>query len=90
MQEIYGRVGCGSTPNCNKELWHVVVWASCYFIWNNRNDRVFSTKLCGGNKIFQEIQMRTFEWVTRRSKKGTLQWDMWVLNPNKCQFSVST
>lgn len=76
--------------NRNKELWQVVVWISCYFIWKNRNEMVFSTKKVGANAIFLEVQNKAFEWASRRSKKGEINWDNWLSDPCYCRFIKHT
>lgn len=63
-----GGVTITITNNANTELWKVVVWCGV-------------TSVMG---IVQEIQTKTFEWVSRRSSKGGLNWNLWMANPIDC------
>nr|GFD00867.1 squalene synthase [Tanacetum cinerariifolium] len=52
---------------------HVEIAARCKRgILGERNSKVFKGKLESSSMIFQDIQLKTFEWVSRRSNKGRL------------------
>ncbi|GJX96216.1 RNA-directed DNA polymerase, eukaryota, reverse transcriptase zinc-binding domain protein [Tanacetum coccineum] len=42
-------------------LWEVVVLVAAYYIWKSRNLRVFKAKNESSSKVFQNIQIKTFE-----------------------------
>ncbi|GKE99018.1 hypothetical protein Tco_0022369, partial [Tanacetum coccineum] len=42
--------------------------------WQFRNERVFKAKVHSANKIFQEIQLKCYEWISRRAKRGAVPW----------------
>ncbi|GJW06909.1 hypothetical protein Tco_1569332 [Tanacetum coccineum] len=50
-------------------MWQAVLWISGYFIWKERNMRVFKGKASSLNKIVQDIQLKSFEWISRRVGK---------------------
>ncbi|GJR89688.1 hypothetical protein Tco_0213699 [Tanacetum coccineum] len=50
-------------------VWQAVIWSTSYFIWKERNARVFGNKISSTNKIVQDIQLRSYEWIVRRSNK---------------------
>ncbi|XP_071727164.1 uncharacterized protein [Rutidosis leptorrhynchoides] len=51
-------------------IWQAIVWVTSYYIWKNRNDHVFNkTRLCNA-KIVSDIQLKFFEWISSRLKKG--------------------
>ncbi|XP_071729019.1 uncharacterized protein [Rutidosis leptorrhynchoides] len=58
-----------------------VEWVSGYLIWKNRNQTIFRGKKGNGPMILNEIQVRSFEWISKRSRKTTLDWNQWLLNP---------
>ena len=61
-------------------------WTSGYYIWKERNDRVFKGKVSSTNKIVQDIQLKSYEWIVRRStKKIDLEWQQWLFDPGKCR-----
>ncbi|GKB43247.1 hypothetical protein Tco_0888189 [Tanacetum coccineum] len=65
-------------------LWQAVLWTSGYFIWKERNNRVFKAKVSTVNKIVQDIQLNSFDWIARRSKKNLIDWQQWLRDPEKC------
>ncbi|GJV82850.1 hypothetical protein Tco_1522748 [Tanacetum coccineum] len=76
--------GDGVVSSRNSVLWQAVVWTTGYFIWRNRNYRVFGKKVESHVKLFQEIQLRSYEWIIKRSKKYKLRWSQWVVDPGSC------
>nr|GFA15887.1 putative ribonuclease H protein At1g65750 family [Tanacetum cinerariifolium] len=67
-------VSCGNVviPIHSRLLWHAVIWSTRIFIWKERNNRVFKGKIPSVNKIVQEIQLKSFDWIVRRSIKSLL------------------
>ncbi|GKC30145.1 hypothetical protein Tco_1037439 [Tanacetum coccineum] len=65
-------------------LWHAVLLVAVYFIWKSRNMKVFKGKTKNGAKLFKDIQLKAFEWISRRSKRWNLQWENWIERPYKC------
>lgn len=84
IRDIFSLNGGVNLPNHSRLLWQAVLWSSGYFIWKERNSRVFKAKVSSVNKIVQEIQLKSFEWITRRSKKKLIDWQMWLQDPGKC------
>ena len=79
--------GFSSMSKSSKMLWSVVLWVISNFIWKNRNMHVFKGKSEHVDKLLQEIQVKCFEWVSRRSKNGELRWQEWVQRPRECTLS---
>ncbi|GJS57699.1 reverse transcriptase domain, reverse transcriptase zinc-binding domain protein [Tanacetum coccineum] len=71
-------------PNNSRLLWKAVLCTSGYFIWKERNNRVFKAKVSSVNKIVQDIQLKNFDWISRRSKKSIIDWQQWLRDPGKC------
>ncbi|GJS87020.1 reverse transcriptase domain-containing protein [Tanacetum coccineum] len=71
-----------------KKLWNAVIAETAYFIWKNRNVRVFKGKGKRITSIFKEIQLRSFEWSFRRSKKYVFRWEQWLERPSMCGMST--
>ncbi|GJW89767.1 reverse transcriptase domain, reverse transcriptase zinc-binding domain protein [Tanacetum coccineum] len=47
-----------------------------------RNARVLGNKVSSGNKILQDIQLKSYEWIVRRSKKyKAIDWQQWLRDP---------
>ncbi|GKB48671.1 RNA-directed DNA polymerase, eukaryota, reverse transcriptase zinc-binding domain protein [Tanacetum coccineum] len=55
-----------------KKLWQSVVWTSGYYIWKNRNCRVFGKNVETAANLFHEIRLRAYEWIVRSSNKYKL------------------
>ncbi|GKB86160.1 RNA-directed DNA polymerase, eukaryota, reverse transcriptase zinc-binding domain protein [Tanacetum coccineum] len=68
-------------------LWQEVVWTTSYFIWRNRNCRVFGKKVETTINLFQEIRLRTFQWIHRRSKEYQVRWEKWLEDSASCMDS---
>ncbi|PWA80255.1 reverse transcriptase domain, Reverse transcriptase zinc-binding domain protein [Artemisia annua] len=80
----HGRSDSNSTSG---SLWQIVTWVTAYMIWKERNSRVFSAKVASINKIVQEIQLKSFDWISRRSKKVAFSWQNWFIDPSSCKVS---
>lgn len=70
----------GMSDKC-KVVWQVVVRTTTYFIWKERNIKCFGKKNSSVFHIIQDIKLKSFEWVTRRSKWRDINWFVWVNNP---------
>ncbi|GKE71949.1 hypothetical protein Tco_1530021, partial [Tanacetum coccineum] len=64
--------------------WQATVWITGYMLWQFRNKREFKAKVDSANKIFQEIQLKCFEWISRWAKRGAVPWQLWDFNPLEC------
>ncbi|GJX76665.1 RNA-directed DNA polymerase, eukaryota, reverse transcriptase zinc-binding domain protein [Tanacetum coccineum] len=74
------------SANC-KKLWQYVVWTTGYYIWKNRNCRVFGKKVNMTANLFHEIRLKAYEWTVRRSGKYKLNWEQWIAQPDTCMGS---
>ena len=64
IDELFKHSGFNSQSAENKKWWQVVVWVTGYFIWKERNNRVFRNKVASENKIVQGIQSKSFQWIS--------------------------
>ncbi|XP_071719494.1 uncharacterized protein [Rutidosis leptorrhynchoides] len=71
-------------------VWQAVKWVSSYFIWKNRNNKVFGKHSSTSVMLFNEIQCKSYEWFTARSKKYKFDWHTWLIDPASCCVSTST
>ncbi|GKB76223.1 RNA-directed DNA polymerase, eukaryota, reverse transcriptase zinc-binding domain protein [Tanacetum coccineum] len=69
IDEFFSSNGNINAPNYVSHVWQAVIWSTGYFIWKERNARVFSNKISSTNKIVQDIQLKSYEWIVRRSYK---------------------
>ncbi|GJT09653.1 putative RNA-directed DNA polymerase, partial [Tanacetum coccineum] len=78
--------GNANVPSHSSKMWQAVIWTSGYFIWKERNARVFKGKASSLNKILQDIQLKSYEWIARRSgKKSAINWQQWLFDSGKCR-----
>ncbi|GJS77798.1 reverse transcriptase domain, reverse transcriptase zinc-binding domain protein [Tanacetum coccineum] len=84
IRDFFSLNGDVNLPNNSRLLWQAVLWTSGYFIWKERNNRVFKAKVSSVNKIVQDIQLKSFDWIARRSKKSLIDWQQWLRDPGKC------
>ncbi|XP_071699431.1 uncharacterized protein [Rutidosis leptorrhynchoides] len=80
--EIFNGVGNNIRGEVGKEIWQVVEWVSGYVIWKYRNQKVFQNKETAIPNIVNEIQVKSYEWISRRSKKLNVEWQQWFINPS--------
>ncbi|XP_071724716.1 uncharacterized protein [Rutidosis leptorrhynchoides] len=62
-------------------IWQAVTWSTSYFIWRNRNNKVFHDKSWNAPVALNEIQVCSFDWISRRIKGSTIDWNVWITNP---------
>ncbi|XP_071727211.1 uncharacterized protein [Rutidosis leptorrhynchoides] len=65
-------------------IWQAVEWSTGYLIWKNRNQKVFKDKSWSGPMALNEIQVISFEWISRRIKGKSIDWLTWLSNPKSC------
>ncbi|XP_071702815.1 uncharacterized protein [Rutidosis leptorrhynchoides] len=76
--------GCvlNSSSDVGKRLWQAVTWTCVYIIWKNRNQLVFKKKRWNVPVTLNEIQIKSYEWATKRCRDKTIEWERWLHNPN--------
>ncbi|XP_071740678.1 uncharacterized protein [Rutidosis leptorrhynchoides] len=67
------------------KLWQAVEWICGYTIWKNRNAIVFRNLKGTGPMLLNEIQIKSCEWISKRSNKLKIDWNQWLVNP--CSFA---
>ncbi|GKC45461.1 RNA-directed DNA polymerase, eukaryota, reverse transcriptase zinc-binding domain protein [Tanacetum coccineum] len=86
IDEFFSSLGNVNVPVAFTHIWQAVVWTTGYFIWKERNARVFGNKVTITNKIVQDIQLKSFEWIVRRSNKfKEIDWQQWMYDPLRCR-----
>ena len=82
IDEFFSSNGNVNIPSFASRVWQAVIWSTGYFIWKERNVRVFSNKISSTNKIVQDIKLKSFEWIVRRSNKyKEIDWQHWLRDP---------
>ncbi|XP_071728387.1 uncharacterized protein [Rutidosis leptorrhynchoides] len=82
IQEVLGDDSASYTSKFGMKVWLAVRWISAYLIWKNRNNKVFRGSNWTVPVAFNEIQIRSFEWISTRSKDRKLDWLVWISNPS--------
>ncbi|GJX71271.1 RNA-directed DNA polymerase, eukaryota, reverse transcriptase zinc-binding domain protein [Tanacetum coccineum] len=85
--EMFRYAGNGVIHSKYKPLWQAFVWTAGYYIWRNRNCRVFGKKVETTKNLFQEIRLRAFQWIHRRSKEYQVLREKWLEDPASCMDS---
>ncbi|XP_071688222.1 uncharacterized protein [Rutidosis leptorrhynchoides] len=78
---IRGNVNPNLT-NTSSVFRQAIEWVCGYVIWQNRNHVIIRKKKGNGPLALMEIQTRSFEWLSSRSKKVKIYWNQWLLNPS--------
>ncbi|GJZ59590.1 RNA-directed DNA polymerase, eukaryota, reverse transcriptase zinc-binding domain protein [Tanacetum coccineum] len=63
IDEVFSSNGNINVPYYYSHVWKAVIWTTGYFIWRERNACVFSKKVSSTNKMVQDIQLKSFEWI---------------------------
>nr|GFB23861.1 RNA-directed DNA polymerase, eukaryota, reverse transcriptase zinc-binding domain protein [Tanacetum cinerariifolium] len=88
--ELFSSSGGVNVPSFLTRVWQAVIWTSGYFIWKERNARVFGKKVTSTNMIVQDIKLKSFEWIVRRSKKfKEIDWQLWLRDPQTIAISCN-
>ncbi|XP_071695666.1 uncharacterized protein [Rutidosis leptorrhynchoides] len=67
-----------------EKAWQAVECVSGYLIWKNRNQKIFNNKTWNSPMALNEVQVKSFEWISRRIKGRSIDWLMWLSNPISC------
>ncbi|XP_071695016.1 uncharacterized protein [Rutidosis leptorrhynchoides] len=73
VNELFNGVGFNSSGSIGKLLWQAVEWVCGYLIWKNRNQNVFNNTSRSCATLFNDIQVKSYEWVTKRVKKINIE-----------------
>ncbi|GJY84428.1 hypothetical protein Tco_0497804 [Tanacetum coccineum] len=66
------------------KVWNAVLRDAGYLIWKRINDRVFRGTCGNIVRLFQDVQLKSYEWINRRSKSIKLEWEKWIRRPQNC------
>ncbi|XP_071700329.1 uncharacterized protein [Rutidosis leptorrhynchoides] len=69
------------------KIWQAIERISAYYIWKNRNNVIFKNKSWSRSVAFNEIQIKSFEWISQRSRGRKFDWLTWLSNPS-CYLST--
>ncbi|XP_071689022.1 uncharacterized protein [Rutidosis leptorrhynchoides] len=82
MGELFQGCVDSNHPELRSKLWKAIEWVCGYMIWRNRNLTVFQEKKGNSSMTLNELQIKAFEWISRRSQKLNISWSQWLLNPS--------
>ncbi|XP_071695757.1 uncharacterized protein [Rutidosis leptorrhynchoides] len=82
INEICGIPDNNSMSGFGKKLWQAINWICLYLIWKNRNNKIFQGKSWNPPGALNEIQTKTFEWISSRVKGRQVDWLTWLSNPS--------
>ncbi|XP_071688814.1 uncharacterized protein [Rutidosis leptorrhynchoides] len=73
-----------SMSSFGKYLWQAVEWACVYLLWKNRNATVFNNKISIAPVLLNDIQIKSFEWISGplKGKDTSIDWLNWLSNPH--------
>ncbi|XP_071712654.1 uncharacterized protein [Rutidosis leptorrhynchoides] len=80
--EIFNGGGSNISGSKGKALWQAVEWVCGYQLWKNRNQKVFHNNLRSSETLFNDIQIKSYEWISKRDKNLNLEWHQWLINPS--------
>ncbi|XP_071688815.1 uncharacterized protein [Rutidosis leptorrhynchoides] len=65
------------------KIWQAVEWTCGYIIWKNRNKKVFKNICWNPPMALNEIQTKSYEWIAKRCKLISIEWNTWLVNPKR-------
>ncbi|XP_071714547.1 uncharacterized protein [Rutidosis leptorrhynchoides] len=65
------------------KVWQAVEWTCGYLIWKNMNQKVFKNVCWTPPVALNEIQVKSYEWISKRCKTVKIDWHNWLINPQK-------
>ncbi|XP_071713610.1 uncharacterized protein [Rutidosis leptorrhynchoides] len=81
LGEIFNIEDSHSLSCFGLKLWQALRWVTAYLILSNRNNMVFNGKAWNAPVALNEIQIKSFEWLSNRAKGKKIEWHTWVHNP---------
>ncbi|XP_071689228.1 uncharacterized protein [Rutidosis leptorrhynchoides] len=80
-----GEILRGNAPipltNFGRLIWQAVECVCAYYNWKNRNNLVFRGKSWTIPVMLNEIQSKSFEWISQRLRKKIFNWHAWLSDP---------
>ncbi|PWA41196.1 Transposon TX1 [Artemisia annua] len=80
-KDVLNLPGINSFNGINRERWKAVIWSTLYVIWCNRNQMIFRRNGSMIPDVFKEVPLRSFEWISARSKKDEVKQEEWFGGP---------
>ncbi|GJS56818.1 hypothetical protein Tco_0651602 [Tanacetum coccineum] len=81
VHDVLNLTDINSFNGINKERWKAVIWSTLYIIWSNRNQLIFRRNGSMIPDLFKEVQLRSFKWISARSKKDEVKREEWFGGP---------
>ncbi|GKA34291.1 reverse transcriptase domain, reverse transcriptase zinc-binding domain protein [Tanacetum coccineum] len=88
LKDMLGHKGVPTIREKTRVLWEAVLVVTAYFMWKSRNIRVFKGKDQTSSRTFHDIQIKTFEWLCRRSNRYNFSWQQWLERLDNCGASL--
>ncbi|XP_071694261.1 uncharacterized protein [Rutidosis leptorrhynchoides] len=82
LSDFLKDVGNASMSRLGKQILQAVIWVCAFLIWKNRNIMVFHGKYWSTSVALNEVQIKSFEWISSRIKGKKLDWLVWISNPS--------
>ncbi|XP_071689084.1 uncharacterized protein [Rutidosis leptorrhynchoides] len=88
MYSCLGDMFKGDIGGSKSKLWQSIEWVCGYHIWRNRNLTLFQRKRGNGPMALNEVQIKSFEWISKRVRKCSFEWSQWLINPSSYDDQV--
>ncbi|XP_071739493.1 uncharacterized protein [Rutidosis leptorrhynchoides] len=82
LLEIFNGKGNNVMSSFGRKVWQALLWIAAYLIWKNSNNMVFQGKSWNGPVALNEVQIKSFEWISYRSRGRSFDWLTWLSNPS--------
>ncbi|GJU75838.1 reverse transcriptase domain, reverse transcriptase zinc-binding domain protein [Tanacetum coccineum] len=84
VRDLFSHKGGLVVDKVPHKVWNAVLRFAGYLIWKRRDDRVFRGTCGNIVRLFQDVQLKSYEWINRRSKSIKLEWEKWIRRPQNC------
>ncbi|XP_071728520.1 uncharacterized protein [Rutidosis leptorrhynchoides] len=82
LGELLKDVGSLSMSSSGRLILQATFWVCAFLIWKNRNNKVFQGKCWSTPVALNEVQIKSFEWISSCVKDKKFDWLTWISNPS--------
>ena len=72
---------CRGNNEKGLKRWKATVTSVIYCVWGFKNKLIFENHHRDIEDYFSELQIKCFEWISKRDKELAMEWSSWLIDP---------